>query len=244
MNTELAPLNDRLRGLGLCEIALVAPEDCIGQKKNARYFTPEKFQQLVKNIKRDGRLESVPLVYRADGAEKYTIISGHHRVEAAKEAGLAQILVFLTTPESRDEIVSKQIAHNELAGKDDAMILAELFGEIQDMDLRLATGLNDAIAKISYASLNFHIGEFKEMVLLFLPEQIEELDAAMQEIATATLADKNSTVRLASLNDYEKFTATLRQLKKVENIKSNATAVMRMAELAQLQLQSQAQEAA
>lgn len=252
MSLDLSTLNTALRQQGMCEIAIVAPSDCIGQKKNARYFTPEKFSQLVQNIKRDGRLESVPLVYapRKDsnvseelrGVEKYVIISGHHRIDAAKEAGLEKILVFVTTPESRDEIVSKQLSHNALVGKDDPMLLAELFNSIAEMDLRLASGLSDEVSKISYASLNFRIGEYKELVLMFLPEQLEDLDAAMTRIAESTVADKNSTLFLANMADYEKFTATLRNLKKVENIKSNATAVQRMAELAELYLQEHAQK--
>lgn len=234
---DLSTLNAALRESGMCEVAIVRPQDCVGQKKNARYFTPEKFAQLVQNIKRDGRLESVPLVYRSDeNSDKYVIISGHHRIDAAKEAGLEQILVFVTTPESRDEIVSKQLSHNALVGKDDPMLLAELFNSIAEMDLRLASGLSDEVSKISYASLNFRVGEYKELVLMFLPEQLEDLEAKMTEIANSSIADKNSTVFLASLADYERFTATLRQIKKVENIKNNATAVQRMAELALLQL--------
>lgn len=243
MQHDLSALNQALQQQGMCEIAIVRPEDCIGQKKNARYFTPEKFSQLVNNIKRDGRLESTPLVYRSDEHnEKYNIISGHHRIDAAKEAGLEQILVFVTTPESRDEIVSKQLSHNALVGKDDAMILAELFDSIHDIDLRLASGLSDEVGKVSYASLNFRIGEYKELVLMFLPEQLDDLDAAMTRIAESTVADKDSTVYTASMADYEKFTATLRHLKKVENIKNNATAVQRMAELAELYLREHAQE--
>ncbi len=235
MQHDLANLNAALRESGMCEVAIVRPQDCVGQKKNARYFTPEKFAQLVQNIKRDGRLESVPLVYAIEEG-KYSIISGHHRIDAAKEAGLERILVFVTTPESHDEIVSKQLSHNALVGKDDPMLLAELFNSIAEMDLRLASGLSDEVSKISYASLNFRVGEYKELVLMFLPEQLEDLDAKMTEIANSSMADKNSTVFLASLKDYEKFTATLRHLKKVENIKNNATAVQRMAELALLQL--------
>lgn len=238
MLPDLTALNTALRAQGLCEIAIVRPDDCKGQRKNARYFTPEKFAQLVQNIKRDGRLESVPLVYRSDDAEGYSIISGHHRVDAAKEAGLKHILVFVTTPDSRDEIVSKQLAHNALTGKDDPMLLAELFSSIHDLDLRLASGLSDEAAKISYTSLNFRLGEYRELVLLFLPEQLTELDETMTAIAESSVADHNSTVHLARLADYERFTATLRHLKKVENIKNNATAVQRMAELAWMQLQA------
>jgi hypothetical protein len=41
----------------------------------------ETYAQLVANIRRDGKLTSVPFAFR-DG-EKYTVLSGNHRVRAA-----------------------------------------------------------------------------------------------------------------------------------------------------------------
>lgn len=87
---DLDRLNSQLSGLGLFPLALVSPKDCIGQKKNARYFEVDKFNQLVSNIKGDGALESAPLLYQNDELKaqgKYEIIPGHHRVEAAKAGG-------------------------------------------------------------------------------------------------------------------------------------------------------------
>jgi ParB-like chromosome segregation protein Spo0J len=222
-------INEQLRQHGLCEIAIVSPKDCLAQKKNARYFDAEMFQQLVANVKRDGRLESTPLVYR-DG-DKFRIISGHHRVDAAKEAGLEKILVLVTSPENRDEIVSKQLAHNAITGKDDAVVLSELFQSIEDLELKLATGLQDIAGRISLDSLNFKLSPTKEMTFLFLPDDEKMTDEAMEAIAEQLALKSNSTVYLASLAYYERFAQALRKVKKIENIKSNGAAFNRLIEI-------------
>jgi ParB-like chromosome segregation protein Spo0J len=112
LKNNLSSLNEQTRALGLPEIAIVKPSDCMEQEKNARYFAPEVFQQLVDNIKSDGRLESIPLCYQTDKdkeAGKYHIISGHHRVSAAKQAGLEFIMIFVFCPKDRYEIIAKQL---------------------------------------------------------------------------------------------------------------------------------------
>lgn len=90
---ELTDLNKKLRASGMNELAIVSPHDCISAPLNARYLTVDKKMQFVDNVKRDKRLESVPLVWRdpslPDG--KYRIISGHQRIDVAKEAGVEQI---------------------------------------------------------------------------------------------------------------------------------------------------------
>ena len=93
MKKILSDLNKELKKLGMLELAIVNPKDCLPQKVNARYMTAETMHQLTENIKKDGHLESVPLVHK-DG-DKYRIISGHHRIDAAKAAQLDQILVMI-----------------------------------------------------------------------------------------------------------------------------------------------------
>ena len=52
--------------------------------KNARYMEQTDFRALVENIKRDGELSSVPFCVKyPDG--HFTVVSGNHRVEAAKD---------------------------------------------------------------------------------------------------------------------------------------------------------------
>lgn len=239
LQSEVAALNEKLQALGFPGIVLLSPKEIKGQDVNARYMLPEKFQQLVRNIKRDNRLESAPLVYH-DG-EQWRVISGHHRVKASVEAGLDSILCFITTPESRDELTSKQLSHNALVGTDDKVLLQELFNSIRDIDLKIGTGLNSDIGSINYQSINFRLGEYKELTIMFLPEELEDYDNGLEIIAREALGLKSQTeVRTTDISYYDKFADTLRRIKKIENIKSNGVALLRMVELAQERLQEYA----
>lgn len=231
----LDQLNDLFGEMGLVKMALVSPKDCLPQQKNARYFKPEKFKQLVTNIKESG-MESLPFVIPSKKAPgKYDIISGHHRVDGAKEAGKEVILVLVADKNlTRDQIVSKQLSHNALVGVDDQTLLAELFQSIEDIDQKIASGLNDDIGKIDYESLNFRVGTFKEFTVQFLPEDIGIYDEAMMEVlASETLIKSGTEVRLASMKDFERFAKVIRKVKKCENIKSNGVALLRIIELAE-----------
>jgi hypothetical protein len=77
--------------------------------KNARYMTGDQLKRLVDNLKRDGELTSYPLVYRPDkklnpdfyeqSEGELIILSGNHRVEAAREAGITHTNVIeIKTP--------------------------------------------------------------------------------------------------------------------------------------------------
>jgi hypothetical protein len=58
----------------------------------------EQFQALVENVKKDGNLSSLPLCYREkDG--KLRVLSGNHRVQAGRQAGVEQILVMVVGDE-------------------------------------------------------------------------------------------------------------------------------------------------
>ena len=236
----LDKLNEMLVGMGMLRIRLVRPEDCIGQDVNARYFSADKMNQLVANVKRAGALESLPLVYE-DG-EKFRIISGHHRVEASKSAGLKLILVLIADPKSDDEIVSKQLSHNELVGQDDKGLLAQLFNSIKDIEWRLSSGLDDAVAKVTYSSLSFKMGTFKEVTMLFLPPDLELYDEQMEALAETTMVKPSQEVRVISAETFKMFAKALQKVKRVENIKNNSTGVMRMIELAMTKLKEMEDE--
>ena len=234
LTKALDTLNAQTKEYGFPTIRIVKPQDCIGQEKNARYFSPEVFQQLVNNVKADGRLESIPLCYQETEDEengKYRIISGHHRVDAAKQAGLEQIMIFVISPKDKDEIISKQLSHNALVGKDDKVILSELFNEIRSIEQKIASGLTSEVEKIAYTSLNFRLGNFKQFTLLFCSDDDTRFDDLMQEIEGHVSFKKDEIVRVCNLATFDKFADNLRKIKKVENIKNNAVAFSRMIDI-------------
>lgn len=71
-------------------IAKVQLAELKEQDINARIMKNEMQDQLTANIKNRGQLESLPLI--ALMGEKLEIISGHHRVKSAREAGLKEII--------------------------------------------------------------------------------------------------------------------------------------------------------
>jgi hypothetical protein len=126
-------LSDRLRETNATPYTLdVADPSAIKLlSKNARYMSHEMFENLVSNIKRDGALSSMPLCYREpDGT--LLVLSGNHRVQAAAQAGLKQILVMVIDKElTREEQVAVQLSHNAIDGKDDPPMLKQLWDEIK-----------------------------------------------------------------------------------------------------------------
>ncbi|MCK4761966.1 MAG: ParB-like nuclease domain-containing protein [Candidatus Aminicenantes bacterium] len=230
--SKLKELTQLFKELGLAPIMIINPSDCIPQNKNARYFQPEVFEQLVKNIKDDKRLESVPLVYHHPEINgKYIIISGHHRIDAAKQAKLEFIIVMVIKPESNDEIIAKQLSHNSLVGKDDQQALKELFEEIKSIESKIASGVESEISKVDFVSINFTPDMFQQLILLFLPEEIEKFDNVLKQIEERVLLSGESTIRVVPGKIYDKFADSLRTIKKKENIKSNAAAFTVMVEI-------------
>lgn len=59
------PIETAIRRVALAELKLM--------EKNAHYMDPDEFTRLVNNIKKDGVLTSLPVVYRG------TVLSGNHR---------------------------------------------------------------------------------------------------------------------------------------------------------------------
>jgi uncharacterized ParB-like nuclease family protein len=83
-------------------------------EKNANVMEYAVLERLSENIKHDGILKQLPVVQKLPNG-KYEVISGNHRVKAAKEAGLDKIYCLaceVTLPD--DEKLRLQISHNTI----------------------------------------------------------------------------------------------------------------------------------
>ncbi len=189
----------------MTRIIEVDPRELRLLTQNARYMRHEVYAQLVANVKRDGRLTSVPFAFLEDG--KYTVLSGNHRVRAAIDAGLSSIECMVTDqPLSRSQQVAIQLSHNSLAGEDNLSVLKQLYDEIEDVDLRAYAGLDDktlelldqvSVPAMSEASLAFQV-----IPLVFLPPEVEQARAAFEEARKLVRDDE---VWLARFEDYDAF---------------------------------------
>ena len=222
-NARIEDINGRLPGDR--QIAVVPLEHLKLLEKNARFMPYEMFQKLVNNIKRDGGLTSVPFCWkRGDG--NFLVLSGNHRVMAAKEAGLKEVLVMYTDRDlSRQEQIAIQLSHNSLEGKDDLNILKSLWEEIDDIAMKYYSGLDDKIlgemAKNAQKTLSEVNLDYKVLSFVFLPEELEEIDAILEQARSC----KGDDLRLTTLKHFERLLSATSIVKAAHNIKNSAVAL-------------------
>ncbi len=251
MLEALSRLNEGLTGVGIPKLDLVSPFACAPQSINARYMDQQTLSLLVDNLKRDGRLESVPLVCpRASndtaGVDKfkYDIISGHHRIEAAQKANLKLILVMVVEPASIDELRAKQLSHNAIVGRDDDVVLKKMYESITELTAQIYSGLQAKLDSISVVNLSFKAGTFQEFTIAFMPDDIVDYDAACK-IVEDMLAPSGSEFRVDSIKNHEAFVKAISKIKRSETVKSNGAALSTMVTMALERLkQLQAERAA
>ncbi len=218
------------------KLALVDPKELKLLDKNARYMDKETFDQLVSNIRRDGALESVPLCHKE--GDVLTVLSGNHRVMAAREAGLPQIVVlYIDKPLSKGVKIAKQISHNAIVGKDDPVILKDLWGELDDIALRMYAGLDSEtlkeLEKLEFTSISESHMDFKAVTFAFLPEEAEALKEA---IDNADLIFAGDEAYLLSRKHFDEVFNMVADIKEKYNIVNNPTAIMKIMELARERL--------
>ncbi len=199
---------------------------------NARVMPVEKFEILVNNIKKDGRLETLPLVTPLNvdefGNQNFLILSGHHRTRAARKAGVMIIYVLsIDEPLSIDEIISKQLAHNALSGYDNVDILQQLYNSIQDINAKIASGVTDIeLANIKLPSIKADEirveFDYETIYILFLPKDAEYMDKIF------TSLEPEAKVYLADKADFDKFKEVAQKIAKMENVRNVAAIMLKM----------------
>ncbi len=213
----------------LIDISLIREQD-----KNARVMDKVTFDRLKKNLESDGRLESLPLGYiRANtaGNQEFYIISGHHRTRAALMAGITELYVMVYDDVlTDDQIKAKQLAHNAIAGVDDAQVLKELYNSIQDVEEKIKSGITelalspDKFKPVSVDAINLEF-DYKCVKIMFLSSQAAKLEEVVKEIGS------DETILIADHATFDEFAKTLRELSKNENIRSAASIMGRMCEI-------------
>ena len=209
------------------KLAYVSINDCELLKRNARYMEKDTFEKLTSNIKYDGFLSQLPFAMkRKDG--KYLILSGNHRVKAAIKAGLSYILILYTEEMSKDKQIAYQLSHNSLTGKDDLAILKEIFQQIENLDMKEFSGLNDFnfmdVQKISIPSINEDDIELHEIKFLFTKSKKGEIEKLLETLEKLNI-DENTKYVFA---DFSEFIRLLSEIKRLKNIKSNTVAFVKI----------------
>lgn len=239
----LEQLNSALDGVTPYRLALVNPRDVAHVQKNAHYMPTKVYRRLVDNVRHDGNLSSLPFCWQdADG--KLVALSGNHRVDAARDAGVERILVLYTDATlSRSEQIAVQLAHNAIVGADNKQTLRELWDEILELEFKVYTGLDETTLETvdagSLDKLRAQQLPLEMVQLLFLPEEVEQVQAVIDGLGR--LGGGEALRYAARLADFDRFFEALLKCKEAEGIVNSATAVLRMVEIVEEYLAGQGQ---
>lgn len=192
----------------------------------------DQFNQLVANLKRDGRLTSFPLVHED------VVLSGNHRTQAAIQAGIEEDFVIeILGPLSDERKLAIQLSHNAITGQDDPSLLEMLYGQLGFED-KMYSGLTDAMfvaPPIDLAAIGIGGTQYEELVVSFLPEQREAFLRALSRCA-----NEKRVVLVGHRDDFDEFFDTIIAVKSRKNVFNTAVALRTMAELAMKQLELEA----
>ena len=193
------------------------------------------FDRLEENIAHDGILTQLPFVQKLPNG-RYEIISGNHRIKAAKKAGLLSVWCItceVTLPE--DEKIRIQISHNTIRGEHNALILKEILGDIEDIDAIRRSGADIDIStlkidKIEFKSIDANALDIRQVVLYFTNPDIRALDRLISNIDTHLTG--SSRVYLAEHKKFKEFIEAIVKVKSEANIVSSGMALSLIIEYA------------
>lgn len=216
-------------GLLIVKIPLDA---VVEQDVNARIMKNEMQDQLTANIAKRGQLESLP--YLTEDGNKVRIISGHHRIKSARQAGIKEIYAILDVSGlSRSQEAAKQLAHNAISGFDDQSTLKEIVKMISDVDDMLESYVGKDILAEPMAEFDKLISpavqfDFRTLVFAFLPHQLQNLELLVKELEKAG----PEVVGVAEYEQGKRFVETLSKYQQFQDVRNLGSAISSMIEAA------------
>jgi hypothetical protein len=194
-----------------------------------------EYKTLVDDLKRDGVLTSSPLLYEHEDG-RLECVSGHHRLEAAQDAGIGSVhALVITTPLSRERLIGLQLAHNRVVGQDDPNTLKLLYYSLP-LDEKRYTGLTDDDFKdlkpIDVKGLSIGAPQYQSVELLFLPRDLPVIKEQLERVSKS----KRALTLAADYADFDSIFDAATRVKRVKDIHNSALAFRVMAELAQERL--------
>ena len=137
-----------------------------------------------------------------------------------------------TNPLTKSQVISKQIAHNELVGTQDSEVLGELVKQMQDVDDLIASGLPDKYLDsvngeqvvMDLPQLDF---QWRMISLTFLPKQKTDLETLVKLID-----NKTEFVGVADRSQFDQFCKVMNKFGKAKNIRSISTTISVLVDIA------------
>lgn len=185
----------------------IDPKDVKLLEVNARFMRHEEYKQLVDNIRKDGQLTSTPFLCKEEDG-KWLCLSGNHRVMAAIDAGLKEIVCLATDDKlTNDQKVAIQLSQNAIVGQDDPATLKILYEGIIDTEMKKYSGLDDKtldlLDKFSSISISESNLEFKTLQMIFLPNELENAKKVIDEaLKGAKIADEAWLLKRSEYDDW------------------------------------------
>jgi hypothetical protein len=225
---KLEELSVVLKDVVPFRLAIYNPDEVELLDVNARYMRNDTFAQLVKNVKRDKGLSSVPLVY-VFGRQKPLVISGNHRILAARAAKVPALCFAIDDEKTMDELVAIQLSHNSIAGADDLPTLKKLYDSIVELDMKAYSGLDEETIQQLNAIKFEPVSEprlvFKTVTFLFLPHELDELKGMISHVEKIL---KDDLAYGFMVKDYQEFFTLLADAKEKINIRNSAAAILEL----------------
>lgn len=222
-------IHDMGSGLLIVKIPL---DVVVEQDVNARIMKNEMQDQLTANIAKRGQLESLP--YLTEDGNKVRIISGHHRIKSARQAGIKEIYAILDVSGlTRSQEAAKQLAHNAISGFDDQSTLKEIVKMISDVDDMLESYVGKDILAEPMAEFDKLISpavqfDFRTLVFAFLPHQLQNLELLVRELEKAG----PEIVGVAEYEQGKRFVETLSKYQQFQDVRNLGAAISSMIEAA------------
>lgn len=220
----------------------VGIDEIVFVEKNARFMEQTTFLQLVDNIKKDGQLSSVPFTILQEKTGKYEVISGNHRVKAAKQAGITRLHIMYVEEHliTNDEKRAIQLSHNSITGQDDLEILRELVDEITSADYKEYAHIDESVfeelGKYDYDIIQ-PTNEVVSITFTFFDTAKANYDKVLEELDTMT-DDQIENLTLLPKDNMHVFNEIVGKVQEKYRIKSYGLAIARMVEIVKSSLES------
>jgi hypothetical protein len=219
----------------------VAVTEIREQDVNARVMPPEMFERLTANVQKDGRLEQLPFTVRR--VDHFEMVSGHHRLRAARTAGLTELFILADERDlSKSQVRAKQIAHNRISGTDDLETLKRLYDDMDTIEDILESHLKPhdfddlkQLDKVDISDLSISL-PFRTFALTFLPKAIENLQELEKHVMRIP---KEADEILVVPNDtFDEFRKVVLATGRTENVRSLGVTISRMLEIVREKLEA------
>ena len=209
------------------EIIQADPKSLKLLENNARFMKDDQYDRLVENIERDEMLSSVPFA-ALDSEGNWEVLSGNHRVRAAIDAGLEEISVMVTHDDlSKDQKIAIQLSHNSIVGEDDPTTLAGLYGSLEDIDMKLYSGLDDSILgklpSVEVETVEEVNTDSRLLLFVFLPHELKSVTRILDEAMTKAPSAKKTYI--GDMKEFDRLTKAMDDVEDIKGVRNRSTAL-------------------